>query len=128
MSTKHRLSAQAAVLALSQGAVLIDVRPEASRLRDGAVAGALVIGKTRIVDALSPNSRQRLPRQPGQAAILFCTTEGGSAPYIAALLGLGVADLYDVDGGFQALSRQREVAVLPADQGQGTSIKPAKEA
>lgn len=99
----YRLQAKAAVEAINAGALAVDVRSEGGRERDGELRVAVVIPKTDVVEALT----KRLARtSPDQKIVVFCTSVNGSQPIVEKLQGVGVHNVYDVDGGFAALVAQ----------------------
>lgn len=107
--TTPRLSATKAIAALAEGALLIDVRSAAGRAQNGEVAGAIVIAKPDVVPLLSG----RLGRAaPGQKLVLFCGSVAGTEGLVNQLVALGVPDIYDVDGGFAALTTETGLKVI----------------
>ncbi|MET3927884.1 rhodanese-like domain-containing protein [Devosia sp. 2618] len=99
--THTRLDGPAALAAFHEGALLIDVRSEAGRQKNGEAHGAIVIPKTDVVDAVT----KRLARTNSeQKIVIFCGSIKGSEPIIDQLEAAGVSNIYDVDGGFDALT------------------------
>ena len=99
-NSNTRLAAQGALEAVNAGALLIDVRSEAGRGRDGELKGAIVIDKPDVFDVLSKRLRKA---SDDQKIIIFCGSIKGSGPVVESLTQAGFAGVYDVDGGFQAL-------------------------
>lgn len=97
-----RLDGSAAAEAAANGALLIDVRGDVARRRDGVLVGATVVAKTALIAALSPGSPTRLRGERG-SIILFCSSENGTGPLMSVLAGAGYDDIFDVAGGFPAL-------------------------
>jgi len=89
---------------LADGAVLVDIRPEPQRVRDGEPRGAVVVCRNVLewrCDLHSPWREERLcagaPR-----LILICDEGCQSSLAAAALHDLGRSDATDVVGGFRA--------------------------
>lgn len=90
--------------AMAGGAVLIDTRDGDQRRRDGLVPGALVIDRTILEWRVDPASGATHPAlaSPDRPLILFCDQGYSSSLAVASLLDLGVMNVTDVIGGFQA--------------------------
>jgi rhodanese-related sulfurtransferase len=86
-----------------RGALVIDIRPEDQRRRDGPLPGALVIDRNVLEWRLAPSSLHRVPESTeGRRVILVCN-EGFSSSLAAATLHMvGVTGATDLIGGFQA--------------------------
>lgn len=104
-----RLTPSAAAEAIEAGALLIDVRSEVGRGRDGELQGAVVIAKTDVVGILSKRMRKVAE---DEKIVVFCGSVKGSAPVIDALVSAGFRSVYDVDGGFPAL-RDHGLPLIP---------------
>jgi rhodanese-related sulfurtransferase len=89
--------------ALERGAVLIDIRSDSQRERDGLVPGAKVIARNELEWRLDPSSDYRDAdcARPGAHVILMCNEGYQSSLAAATLLDFGL-DATDMDGGFQA--------------------------
>lgn len=100
----ERLLPAAALAALEQGAVLIDIRADFERLRDGIVPGSLHIPRTVLEWRLDPDSPWRSPHVAGveQRVVLLCDHGCSSVFAAATLVELGFANAGDVIGGFAA--------------------------
>lgn len=99
--SQTRLDGQNALDAFRAGALLIDVRSEAGRHKNGEAHGAIVIPKTDVVEAVT----RRFGRASAeQKIIIFCGSIKGSEPIIDQLTAAGVTNVYDVEGGFDALT------------------------
>lgn len=101
----ERLDPAAAHAALAAGdAVLIDIRSEVQRLRDGDVPGALTIPRNVLEWRCDPACAHRDPRiGPHETRIVLLCDEGYQSSLAAATLQrLGFARATDVAGGFQA--------------------------
>ena len=96
---------------VAAGAVIVDIRPEAQRTRDGDVPGAVVIDRNVLEWRLDPTCPHRDRRLAGGGCqvILICDEGYQSSLAAANLNRLGV-DATDVDGGFQAW-REAELPV-----------------
>jgi len=86
-----------------RGALVIDIRPEDQRRRDGPLPGAVVIDRNVLEWRLAPSSLHRVPESTeGRRVILVCN-EGFSSSLAAATLHMvGVTGATDLIGGFQA--------------------------
>lgn len=100
VTPSYRISAQAALAAAKEGALLIDVRGANGRVRDGEVDNAIIVRKTQAVEILTRRITRQNPEQP---IIIFCSSIKGSEPVVLALQGAGVQGVLDVDGGAPAL-------------------------
>ena len=99
-----RLDPAAAHAALSDGAVLVDIRSEVQRARDGDVPGAVAIARNVLEWRCDPASPDRDPRIGGHETrlVLLCDEGYQSSLAAATLQRLGFARATDVAGGFQA--------------------------
>jgi rhodanese-related sulfurtransferase len=100
----HRLPPQLAAFAVSTGACLIDIRPEAQRREEGEVPGAVVIERNVLEWRLDPTSEARLPWVTGYDTVFVVMCSAGYASSFAAasLRQLGHRRATDLVGGFQA--------------------------
>jgi rhodanese-related sulfurtransferase len=100
----ERLEPAEAFAATEQGALLIDIRADVDRERDGIVPGSLHIPRTVLEWRLDPDSPWRNPHVGGvDEQILLLCDHGCSSVFAAAtLLELGFARAGDVVGGFAA--------------------------
>jgi rhodanese-related sulfurtransferase len=101
----ERLAPAEAAASLGQGdAVLIDIRSDGARERDGIVAGSLHIPRTVLEWRLDPDSPWRSPHAPGldQRVVLLCDHGFSSVLAAATLVDLGFTRAGDVLGGFDA--------------------------
>lgn len=100
----ERVDPAAAAQAVDRGAVLIDIRAESQIARDGAIPGALVIGRNVIEWRLDPVSEHRHPDAPklDDHVIVICDAGYASSLAAATLQQLGFSRATDLDGGFQA--------------------------
>jgi len=99
-----RLSPAAAFAAFSRGAVLVDIRPEAQRAREGGIPGALIVERNVLEWRFDPASDARLPwvHDYDHEIIVFCSEGYTSSLAAAALQDLGLSRATDLAGGFLA--------------------------
>ena len=100
----HRLGPGAAQAAMAGGAVLVDIRSEVQRARDGDVPGAIAIPRNVLEWRCDPASPHRDPRIGGHDThlVVLCDEGYQSSLVAATLQRLGFARATDVVGGFQA--------------------------
>ncbi|WP_433208069.1 rhodanese-like domain-containing protein [Nocardia sp. CA-107356] len=91
--------------AVDRGAILVDIRPQAQRAREGALPGALVIERNVLEWRLDPSSSARLALATDHDVewIVVCSEGYTSSLAAAALQELGLHRATDVIGGYQAL-------------------------
>ncbi|OBJ62923.1 rhodanese-like domain-containing protein [Mycobacterium asiaticum] len=108
----RRLPADQVPAALRRGAVLVDIRPQAQRTREGEVPGALVIERNVLEWRCDPTSEARLPEAVNDDVewVILCSEGYTSSLAAAALLDLGLHRATDVIGGYHALAA---AGVLP---------------
>jgi rhodanese-related sulfurtransferase len=98
-----RLTPPQAYAAQQAGAVLIDIRPQASRAAEGGLPGAVVIERTVLEWRLDPASDARLPLAAYDLHVVIVCNEGYSSSLAAATLqDLGIRMATDMDGGYRA--------------------------
>jgi rhodanese-related sulfurtransferase len=99
-----RLDPAAAFAAVAGGALLIDIRSELNRERDGIVPGSLHIPRTVLEWRIDLDSEWRNPHVGGldQRIVLMCDHGCSSVLAAATLVDLGFVDTADVLGGFAA--------------------------
>jgi len=99
----ERLEPAAAAAALAAGAVLVDVRSELQRERDGVVPGSIFFPRNVLEWRCDPTSDWRDFRvsDPKRQLIVMCDEGFQSSLAAANLRRLGL-DATDVVGGFQA--------------------------
>lgn len=99
-----RLEPVAASAAVEQGAVLVDIRSEAQRERDGVVPQAIFVPRNVLEWRCDPACPHRDPRiGPLDTHVVLMCDEGYQSSLAAATLHqLGFAHATDVVGGFQA--------------------------
>jgi len=98
-----RLIPQEAYDAQRVGAVLVDVRPQASREAEGVLPGAVVIERTVLEWRLDPACEARLPFASYDLHVVIVCNEGYSSSLAAATLQqLGIHRATDLEGGYRA--------------------------
>jgi rhodanese-related sulfurtransferase len=103
-SRLERLEPRDADVAVRAGALLIDIRSDSQRARDGVVPGALLVARNVLEWRCDPASPHRDPRIDGHARrlILMCNEGYQSSLAAATLHELGLTRTTDLIGGFQA--------------------------
>ncbi|WGX98260.1 rhodanese-like domain-containing protein [Nocardioides sp. L-11A] len=106
-SRLDRISPRAAFQELvALGALLVDIRPAAQRVREGDLAGwlpALVVERNVLEWRFDPRSDARLPAASYDLRVLVLCQEGYTSSLAAdALRSIGVHRATDVIGGFAA--------------------------
>ncbi len=98
-----RLRPDRAAEAVSSGAILVDIRPEAQRRAEGGIPGALVVERNVLEWRFDPASAARLPIASYELQpIVFCSEGYTSSLAAAALQDLGLLLATDLAGGFAA--------------------------
>ncbi|GAB3744041.1 rhodanese-like domain-containing protein [Microlunatus parietis] len=94
--------------AAAEGAVLVDIRPEAQRREEGSWPGALIIERNVLEWRFDPAGDARLPiASYDLRVIIFCSEGYTSSLAAAALQDLGITRATDVIGGFKARQGNR---------------------
>lgn len=103
-----RMSPQDVPAALARGAVLVDIRPQAQRDREGDVPAALVVERNVLEWRCDPTSDARLPQATDDDVewVVLCSEGYTSSLAAAALLDLGLHRSTDVIGGYHALKAE----------------------
>lgn len=103
-----------AFLLLREGALLVDIRPEAQRRTHGEVPYGLVIERNVLEWRLDPTSPWRIPQADSLDRIVIVLCQEGYASSFAAasLVDLGYRRAGDVAGGYAAW-RAAELPVAP---------------
>lgn len=91
--------------AIARGALLVDIRPQAQRVKEGTLPGALVIERNVLEWRLDPTSSARLALAAGPDVewIVVCSEGYTSSLAAASLQQLGLHRATDLVGGYQAL-------------------------
>jgi rhodanese-related sulfurtransferase len=98
-----RLAPYEAHRAQLDGAVLVDIRSQASREAEGRLPGAVVIERSVLEWRLDPASASRLPFASYELHVVIVCNEGYSSSLAAATLqDLGIHMATDLDGGYRA--------------------------
>jgi rhodanese-related sulfurtransferase len=97
-----RLSPREAAIEQREGALLVDIRPEAQRGLEGEIPGSLVIERNVLEWRLDPSSDARLDEARGYdvRVIVFCSQGYTSSLAAASLQDLGLWRATDIEGGF----------------------------
>jgi len=100
----ERLDPREAAAAIDRGALLIDIRPEAQRRREGEIPGAVLIERNVLEWRLAPSSPQRIPELVDEDQVVIVTCSAGYASSLAAasLQAVGLSNATDLAGGFLA--------------------------
>jgi rhodanese-related sulfurtransferase len=100
----ERVDPHAAAAAIEEGAVLLDIRAESQRARDGTVPGSVFVERNVVEWRCDPTSEWRDPHvsDPAVRLIVMCDEGYQSSLVAAALQRLGLPRVTDLDGGFQA--------------------------
>ena len=100
----RRVDPAAARAAIDAGAVLVDIRAESQRRRDGVVPGSVFIARNVLEWRCDPDGSDRDERvaDPEHPVIVMCDAGYQSSLAAATLKELGHDEATDLDGGFQA--------------------------
>jgi len=106
-SRLDRLDPAQAWAAMQDGALLVDIRPQAQRGAEGEVPGALVIERNVLEWRLDPASDARLPEAGSYdlRVIVMCSAGYASSLAAVSLQDVGLSAATDLVGGFQAWAR-----------------------
>jgi rhodanese-related sulfurtransferase len=109
-----RLEPRRARDALAHGAVLVDIRSDSQRQRDGVVPEAVFVPRNVLEWRCDPSSPHRDHRvsDPERRLIVMCNEGYQSSLAAAALQELGLPMATDLAGGFQAW----QAAGLPVER------------
>lgn len=122
----ERLEPAEAFAAAERGALLIDIRSDLDRERDGIVPGSLHIPRTVLEWRLDLDSSWRNPHVSGLGAqiVLLCDHGCSSVFAAATLVDLGFERAGDVVGGFAAW-REAGLPTAPSPRYRRRSGEPA---
>ena len=100
----ERLGPEETAAAMSAGAVLVDIRSEYQRDRDGVVPGSVFVPRNSLEWRCDPESEWRDERvsEPSRRLIVMCDEGYQSSLAAANLKRLGLERAADLAGGFQA--------------------------
>ena len=93
-----------------RGGLVVDTRSAAQRDQDGELPGAVVVERNVLEWRLDPTSPYRLPEVtgPDQPVVVVCNEGYASTLAALSLRDLGLTDVTDLEGGYQAwLAAQR---------------------
>lgn len=98
------LDPAAAAQRRDQGALFVDTRPVEQRRVHGVIPGAVVIDRNVLEWRLDPDGEHRHPDTVGHTGpiVVFCQQGYASSLAVASLLDIGVDDVHDLAGGFDA--------------------------
>ncbi|MFI2372344.1 rhodanese-like domain-containing protein [Streptomyces sp. NPDC018833] len=99
-----RVGPQEAFEAAEDGALLVDIRYQALRERDGVIPGALVVERNELEWRLDPQGSHRAPEATHHdlRIVVICNEGYASSLAAASLHELGLRRATDLVGGFQA--------------------------
>jgi rhodanese-related sulfurtransferase len=102
--TLDRVSPHRAAAAVAEGALLVDIRPDAQRRREGEIPGATLIERNVLEWRLAPSSAHRIDEvdEPGRVVVIVCSEGYASSLAAASLQLLGLRGATDLIGGFHA--------------------------
>jgi rhodanese-related sulfurtransferase len=93
---------------LADGALVVDIRPEADRAADGELPGAVVVERIHLEWRLDPTSAHRLPGVDAERRVIVVCNEGYASSLAAVTLrAIGVPRATDLVGGYRAWSALR---------------------
>ena len=104
---------------VEEGALLIDIRSDHQRERDGVVPGAIYFPRNVLEWRCDPDSDHRDPRIGGldRHVIVMCNEGYASSLAAATLQQMGFTRATDLDGGFQAW-REAGFDIVSSDEAQ----------
>jgi rhodanese-related sulfurtransferase len=107
-SRLDRMPASEVPVALERGALLVDIRPQAQRAREGEVPAALVIERNVLEWRCDPTSDAKITQAVDDDVewVVLCSEGYTSSLAAAALLDLGLHRSTDVIGGYHALKAE----------------------
>ncbi|WP_323179915.1 rhodanese-like domain-containing protein [Streptomyces sp. NBC_00555] len=99
-----RIGPREAYAASRAGALLVDIRYQALRDRDGLIPGALVVERNELEWRLDPQGSHRAPEADRHdlQVVVICNEGYASSLAAASLHALGLHRATDLTGGFQA--------------------------
>jgi rhodanese-related sulfurtransferase len=101
---------------LRDGALLVDIRPEANRTTEGELPNAVVIERIHLEWRLDPTSPHRIPEitQALEHRVIIVCNEGYASSLAAATLRqLGLTRATDLAGGYRAWIVQQGLTTAP---------------
>lgn len=114
----ERLGPEEAKRAADQGALLIDIRSDSQRERDGLMRGAKVVPRNELEWRLDPDCDYRDPElaRPAEQVVIVCNRGYQSSLAAATLKDMGFERATDIDGGFEAWRDAGLPVVAPVDR------------
>lgn len=113
-STLDRVDPAGARALQAEGALIVDIRPEANRAAEGEIPGSVPIERIHLEWRLDPAGSHRLPQvRPDLAVVVVCNEGYASSLAAADLKRLGLTRATDLAGGFRAWA----AAGLPVREG-----------
>ena len=99
-----RLTAAEAKEAMAEGALLVDIRSDSQRERDGLIPGARVVPRNELEWRLDPDCDFGDPElaRPDARVVIVCNEGYQSSLAAANAQELGIGQATDLEGGFQA--------------------------
>lgn len=99
-----RVEATDAPRAMADGAIVVDIRSDEQRARDGVVPGTVRIARNVLEWRCAPSSdaRDEAVCDPAKRLVLMCDAGYQSSLAAATLQELGLPHATDLAGGFQA--------------------------
>jgi rhodanese-related sulfurtransferase len=112
-----RVTAAEAAAMQAAGALLIDTRPQFQRERFGVVPGAVLIERNHLEWRVDPTSDHRHPAVVEHTGpiVVLCQEGYSSILAVGTLVDLGVPDVHELAGGFDAWVAAGLPVVGPAD-------------
>ncbi|WP_405978284.1 rhodanese-like domain-containing protein [Streptomyces sp. NBC_00158] len=103
-ATYDRVGPREAYEASLDGALLVDIRYQALRERDGLIPGAVVVERNELEWRLDPLGSHRLPEADSHElrVVVICNEGYASSLAAVSLHALGLRRATDLTGGFQA--------------------------
>lgn len=99
---------------VAAGALVIDLRPEADRWREGALPDAVVVERIHLEWRLDRTSGAALPGVDDDRVVILVCNEGYASSLAADdLRRLGLARATDLEGGYRAWRRQADSLGAP---------------
>ncbi|GAA0533857.1 sulfurtransferase [Saccharopolyspora subtropica] len=98
-----RVDPHEALALQQQGGLIIDIRPQANRLAEGEIPGALTVERIVLEWRLDPAGHHRLEGlHPDRPVVLVCNEGYASSLAAAQAKALGLTRATDLAGGFRA--------------------------
>ena len=98
-----RVSPQQARRETGEGALLVDIRPQAQRAAEGEIPGAMIVERNVLEWRFDPACTARLPEASYDLRVIVVCQEGYTSSLAAAALqDLGISQATDMEGGFRA--------------------------